>query len=908
MAQTSEETNPADNGTDLLLSSIYSVTLTLCSPRPPLTPLMSFQLAMTESILAELELLLAIFQKEGKIKEHSALFLTSYYGAVTMFATVQEGAWRACEPVTVLGINPPEIETTLMASIRAIQCQVSPLFELEQLAMKYPALDRIVYESSWFKRRNKRAAPALNEFYKGQTPLHEIIRDPTIESKEKKHLVSLLIKAGANVNILDEDEGHTALHRAVEGNYLKIVKLLLAAHANIATITRGDLRKLPVQMASPSNPIWALLMEQHGTIFMEEIRRLQDQLASLKAIEHSLVSLELSSAANVPGTSTQQASISPVTISKLSSPNLPMTQTAPLSLHHAVATKDVELAKQLLTLSTTNINETIEDTWRGTSYLKTPLYVAIMLRDMNMIRLLLEHGAKASRDPDGCSLVYVAAALRSKDIMQLLLLYGVKAHMGKKDDRTPRQREMSKSWFDNSEELYLLENKNYFLNTIKVLKQEISVQQRRIDLLQQNKVLQQQVKNLSHFSCHNEKNKTCDVSQLTDSEPLLLGDLNKFRESETPLHDILRDSAIDSKNKKHLVSLLITDRSILDVLDAHGNTAIHLAAKCDAFEIAELLVKGGANTEIVNKNHHLAVHLAKRNSRTWGLLLEANSIIFTKEIRRLQGLIKSIEENVKSSAPNTSTPIAVFSAYPTSSSMVEKGPSKNEIFSGSGEDSDDSKEYLDDRDSSREYHPAPTIETTTQTFFGKSPGLLALQNSTPLHYSVETNNKEAAKTLLAQGINIEAVTIFSLFFKITALGLAVYHNNSTMVKLLLKNGALTDHSRFTYNRTLLHWACQNPSKEIIELLLFYKANTYQRDNFHYLPIDLLPRNSVIYNLMSNRSYFRSKIKALKQEISTLEQLAPLMKEQHALQEQVRELEAEFASNSKKQSLPLGLTM
>jgi ankyrin repeat protein len=917
---------------------------------------------MAKSILPELEMLLITCQAAGVVIENTDLELLIPHGESIKIATFKEGFWHECEPAIVPSTTSASSQSTDIKSEYNFLQGFSPLWQLENLAPKYPALDRIFYESSWYGRRSKRAAPALNEFDKDQTPLHDIISDSTIALQEKKRIVGLLIKAGADVNIPDTNKRYTALHLAAKGNYLEIVQLLLDARANIAATAFLGMHKLPVQMIKPSNPIWALLMKQHGSIFMEEVERLTAQLASLTETEYSLPSIESSSVnseekfidINLGPEPTQS------TTNVTSSSTSTISETS-LSLHEAVETDDIELAKQLLSFSTTDIEATRQ--WQseeGVEYLETPLYAAVRRDNVSMVRLLLLHGASANSryyGPAGCTPLHKAAGNSNKDIVQLLLLHGAKASIETDGYSTPDDLawytfQANPTRYPSLMEIWqLFQFKNYFLKPINKLRLDISLRQKQITLSQENHLLRQKVAMLSPLIASSSRQETDNSSLPTNTEILssidlepahvsyvsilenLIGDypaldrifytsswfqdrtkrqspaLNELHEGRTPLHDILIDSTIESHTKKYLVNLLIHAGAELNIAESEQkNTPLHLAAEHNETEIVELLINAGADISLLNKNRCLAVQLAKPDSHTWRLLLEAHGKIFVKKIKKLQAQLASAQESIKCSTQHATNPIEQRSMIPTSSSMAIE-PVIEDDFSEKETDSD-YDDNLEERDINDERSAASSIAGTTFHFFKKSPEELIKEKTTPLHYAVETNNLDAAKELLAQSINIEETADFRdalLTKKITALELAVEQNKVEMVKLLLKHGARMDHQNFHGRQTALHRACRWEMKEIIELLLLYGAKTSVRDHFPMGPMRLT-YDPVLRYLGRHRDYFLRKIKALKQEISTLEQLAPLMKEQHTLQEQVRELEAAFASDSKEQPRSLRPTM
>ena len=69
---------------------------------------------------------------------------------------------------------------------------------------------------------------------------------------EQYEIMSLLIEAGANIN-LENREGQTALHQAVINNNIKAVEILLKAGAKLNTVDNSQ--ETPLESAKKNNNI-----------------------------------------------------------------------------------------------------------------------------------------------------------------------------------------------------------------------------------------------------------------------------------------------------------------------------------------------------------------------------------------------------------------------------------------------------------------------------------------------------------------------------------------------------------------------------------------------------------------------------------------------------------------------------
>jgi len=73
---------------------------------------------------------------------------------------------------------------------------------------------------------------------------------------------------------------------------------------------------------------------------------------------------------------------------------------------------------------------------------------------------------------------------------------------------------------------------------------------------------------------------------------------------QTPLHRAAGPGHMES------VSILLsTDNCLVDVQDRYGNTALHYACEEERLQVAKLLIKAGANTEIQNREEKTPAQL-----------------------------------------------------------------------------------------------------------------------------------------------------------------------------------------------------------------------------------------------------------------------------------------------------------
>jgi ankyrin repeat protein len=75
-------------------------------------------------------------------------------------------------------------------------------------------------------------------------------------------------------------------------------------------------------------------------------------------------------------------------------------------------------------------------------------------------------------------------------------------------------------------------------------------------------------------------------------------------EGETPLHHAVR-----ARNRR-AIELLVSRRAVLDLPNQDGDTPLLLALKLGYDEIAAMLIKNGADTNVRNKQGLSALHYA----------------------------------------------------------------------------------------------------------------------------------------------------------------------------------------------------------------------------------------------------------------------------------------------------------
>lgn len=102
----------------------------------------------------------------------------------------------------------------------------------------------------------------------GQTPLWSAVRH------HREELVRLLIAAGANVNVLDDD-GNSVLSFAVHSGNYKIVELLLKAHADPLRAEKGATSAIARAKAQEQTVMLKLLEGRLETVELIRQRRLR---------------------------------------------------------------------------------------------------------------------------------------------------------------------------------------------------------------------------------------------------------------------------------------------------------------------------------------------------------------------------------------------------------------------------------------------------------------------------------------------------------------------------------------------------------------------------------------------------------------------------------------------------------
>lgn len=113
-----------------------------------------------------------------------------------------------------------------------------------------------------------------------------------------------------------------------------------------------------------------------------------------------------------------------------------------------------------------------------------------------------------------------------------------------------------------------------------------------------------------HYAIEQKDIKT--VFLLLEKEPDLLSYKNKF--GNTPLLLTL-DKAIKENDKSFIVlaKMLLEKEKYLNVSNAVGNTALHLAATINDYDLVKLLVEQGANPNVKNAKDWRPIDIAVKN-------------------------------------------------------------------------------------------------------------------------------------------------------------------------------------------------------------------------------------------------------------------------------------------------------
>lgn len=98
--------------------------------------------------------------------------------------------------------------------------------------------------------------------------------------------------------------------------------------------------------------------------------------------------------------------------------------------------------------------------------------------------------------------------------------------------------------------------------------------------------------------------------------------------------------AAENGELEFLKLLLPAERSLLDMKDSDGNTALHLAARKGHDSLVQALIESGADLGATNKRHNTPLEMAAMRDRirTMALLLDAEPDLM-QAAQHVQGIL-----------------------------------------------------------------------------------------------------------------------------------------------------------------------------------------------------------------------------------------------------------------------------
>jgi ankyrin repeat protein len=405
----------------------------------------------------------------------------------------------------------------------------------------------------------------------GRTALHYAA------NQNKRAVIPLLIDFGAAIDMQD-DSGNTALHLAAQRGRTELVGVLIEQGAAL------DLRNEEGQTA-------------FDVAKNDEIRELlREAGAGMAAIDDQLIAaVEGGDAARVE-----------TLLNEGASPDSSGTG-GKVALPVAAGAGQLEIA-QLLLEAGADVDETMKMEV-STDLIQTeapPLIHAAEARDIDMVELLIAHGADVNLPKEGSNetALHVAAWRASPEIITLLLENGADPDLPNTSGARPQSFPLH--YAVGSGSLTVLEALLDGGANANVLNGQGHTPIVSIYTLRYSSVSPQR------FS--NEKTTSIVTALLEGGADPNVADPN----GDTVLHFIV------GSDQNDLIPLIVAYGAAVDQQNSDGNTALHLAARTDRVEAVSVLVEQGANVNIANNEGQTILDVTE-NDEIRDLLIAAGA-------------------------------------------------------------------------------------------------------------------------------------------------------------------------------------------------------------------------------------------------------------------------------------------
>ncbi|XP_058449448.1 ankyrin-3-like [Malaya genurostris] len=403
----------------------------------------------------------------------------------------------------------------------------------------------------------------------------------------------------------------------------------------------------------------------------------------------------------------------------------------------------------------------------------TTLHIAAFFDKYELVKILIERGSSVmAKDINGRIPLHIAIEKNAKKIIEILLKHELATEMLLTSDKYEQTALHLATFYDNYEIVNILIEHGAPVmakNTNGKIPLHIAIEKNAkkvIEILLKHEQATEMLLTSDKY-----EQTALHLAAISDNYELVniliergLSVMAKDIDGEIPFHTAIQ------KNAKKVIEILLKHEQATEMLltsDNFGQTALHLAAISDNYEIVNILIDRGLSVMAKNINGRIPLHIAieKNAKKVIEILLKhelATEMLLTSDKFELTTLHIA----------------AFFDKYELVKILIERGSS----------------------------------------VMAKD-----INGRIPLHIAIEKNAKKIIEILLKHELATEML-LTSDKYEQTALHLATFYDNYEIVNILIDRG-LSVMAKNINGRIPLHIAIEKNAKKVIEILLKHELAT-----------------------------------------------------------------------------------